>query len=58
MLQKKMVENGISQVPVINNDRVVGSVTEELILKLLMNERDKSKIYEQSVDSIMSQPFL
>jgi len=54
---KKMVENGISQVPVINNDRVVGSVTEELILKLLMNERDKSKIYEQSVDSIMSQPF-
>lgn len=54
---KKMVENGISQIPVINNDKVVGSVTEELILKLLMNERDKTKIYEQTVERIMTSPF-
>jgi Predicted transcriptional regulator with C-terminal CBS domains len=54
---KKMVENGISQVPVINDNRVVGSITEELILQKVVNEKDKTRIYEQTVDKIMAPPF-
>lgn len=51
---KKMAEQGISQMPVIENDRVVGSLTETVILNRLIESPDAR---DQQVREIMGDPF-
>jgi predicted transcriptional regulator len=47
-----MVKNAISQLPVVDGDRVVGTVTEEAIVRHL-----SSQIAEESVEKIMEPPL-
>lgn len=51
---KKMAEQGISQMPVLENDRVVGSLTETVILNRLIESPDTR---DQQVREIMGDPF-
>ena len=47
---------GISQLPVIEDDRVCGSVREETIMKHLVSSKTQS-ILENPVESVMENPF-
>ncbi len=51
---KKMAERGISQMPVIEDDDVVGSLTESVILNHLIENPDAR---QQPVREIMGDPF-
>lgn len=53
----KMHENFISQMPVIDGDAVVGSISESTIVKAIANGRDLHKLYQISVGEIMDPPF-
>ncbi len=54
---KKMAENGISQLPVIDDGKVVGSITEQAIIEKLAEELDENKIMNEKVEKIMEPPF-
>jgi cystathionine beta-synthase len=51
---KIMKENTISQLPVVENNNVVGSVTEKILLEALLGSRD---IATHKVNEIMGAPF-
>ncbi|AAL81918.1 inosine-5-monophosphate dehydrogenase [Pyrococcus furiosus DSM 3638] len=51
---KLMKKYNISQVPVIEKDRVVGSITERILVRRSLEEED---IYSKSVKEIMEEPF-
>jgi len=51
-ISEKMVKHAISQIPVIEDDRVVGTVTEESIIRNL-----NSNIPSQTAESIMTLPL-
>ena len=51
-ISEKMVRHGISQVPVIDRDRVIGTVTEESIMRRL-----GSDIANQTAEEVMTSPL-
>ena len=52
-----MRETGFSQLPVFNNDRVVGSLTEKIILEKLLSAPKPDEISRQSIEKIMDEAF-
>ncbi|MGC8609884.1 MAG: CBS domain-containing protein [Thermoplasmata archaeon] len=52
-----MINNGISQLPVLDNDVIVGSITEELVNKLLNNEKLKNNIKNKKIKDYMEDSF-
>ncbi|MGC8692339.1 MAG: CBS domain-containing protein [Thermoplasmata archaeon] len=52
-----MLENGISQLPVLEGNIIVGSITEELINKILNNEKIKNTIKSKKVKDFMEESF-
>ncbi len=52
-----MINNGISQLPVLDNDIIVGSITEELVNKLLNNEKLKNNIKNKKIKDFMEDSF-
>ncbi len=52
---KVMKENDISQLPVIDNEEIIGSVTENSVLSFLL--KNPLENAEQTVDQIMGTPF-
>ena len=52
-----MRETGFSQLPVFNNDRVVGSLTEKIILEKLFSAPKPDEISRQSIEKIMDEAF-
>ena len=50
-----MHENGVSQLPVIDKDRVVGSVDEAMLMRLLYDGVDFEK---QQIFSVMGRPLI
>jgi cystathionine beta-synthase len=51
----KMTKEGISQVPVMDGNQVVGSLTDSNVLKLLIED---SSVKNKSVKEIMNAPFI
>ena len=52
-----MKKYGISQLPVVNNDNVVGSVSERTILDRVIGGEDVSELSDKRVDDVMEDPF-
>ncbi|MGC8995064.1 MAG: CBS domain-containing protein [Thermoplasmata archaeon] len=52
-----MINNGISQLPVLDNDVIVGSITEELVNKLLNSEKLKNNIKNKKIKDYMEDSF-
>lgn len=52
---KLMKENDISQLPVLDNEEIIGSVTENSVLSFLL--KNPLENAEQTVDQIMGTPF-
>jgi predicted transcriptional regulator len=52
-----MINNGISQLPVLDNDVIVGSITEELVNKLLNSEKLKNNIKNKKIKDFMEDSF-
>jgi predicted transcriptional regulator len=52
-----MRETGFSQLPVFNNDRVVGGLTEKIILEKLFSAPKPDEISRQSIEKIMDEAF-
>jgi len=52
-----MKKNSIDQLPVLENKRVVGSISESLIFSKLMEGLDKKKLLNMQVKEIMNEPF-
>ena len=52
-----MRETGFSQLPVFSNDRVVGSLTEKVILEKLFSASKPDEISRQSIEKIMDEAF-
>lgn len=51
-----MKKNSIDQLPVIEGNHIVGSISESLIFNKIM-ESSKNKVINQQVKEIMSEPF-
>jgi len=51
-----MKKNAIDQLPVIENKRVVGSISESLIFSKML-EGDKKVLFAMNVGEIMQEPF-
>ncbi|AFK23246.1 CBS domain-containing protein [Pyrococcus sp. ST04] len=51
---KLMKKHNISQVPVMEGDRVIGSITERLLVRKSLEDED---IYSKKVEEIMEGPF-
>lgn len=56
-IAKKMAEHGISQLPVMENDKVIGSITEQSIVERVSKEIDPQKVMNRKVSEVMSSPF-
>ncbi len=54
---KIMEEHKISQLPVIKNGVQIGCVTEDLLIKIVANEKDLSKIANKKVEEVMGDGF-
>ena len=52
-----MWETGFSQLPVMDGDRPVGSITERTIIDRMRNGGDDSPMGEQPISTIMDDPF-
>lgn len=52
-----MVSHDISQIPVLENNRQVGSVAEDTIIRKISAGEDIFELVEQNVSSIMEDPF-
>ena len=52
-----MRETGFSQLPVFNQNQVVGSLTEKIILEKLMSAPEPSDVSRQSIEKIMDEAF-
>ena len=52
-----MRETGFSQLPVFNNDRVVGSLTEKIILEKLFSAQKPDEVSRQTIEKIMEEAF-
>jgi predicted transcriptional regulator len=52
-----MTKHGISQMPVIEDNKVVGSISEKAILQALMNKKNSKKVFSIYVKDIMESPF-
>lgn len=52
-----MRETGFSQLPVFNNDHVVGSLTEKIILEKLFSAPKPDDVSRQSIEKIMDEAF-
>ena len=55
--RKMMLKYGYSQLPVFNNDRVVGSITENEFLNVLSEKNNYSLKPSMKIEKIMSFPF-
>jgi predicted transcriptional regulator len=56
-ITKIMMEKGISQVPVFDRERVVGSISEETINELISKGRDPHEVYGTRVSQLMEESF-
>lgn len=55
---KKMAENGISQLPVIEEGRIIGSITEQSIIEKMSKRLGESeKVLNEKVENYMGPPF-
>jgi predicted transcriptional regulator len=52
-----MRETGFSQLPVFNDDQVVGSLTEKVILERLVSASKPEDVSKQSIEKIMDEAF-
>lgn len=52
-----MKEHGISQLPIMKDDRVVGSVQELTLINRLSRSRNPDRLFSSSVYNIMDTPF-
>lgn len=52
-----MMEYGYSQLPVFDGDRVVGSISEKIILNLIASGRDILEISSTPVEEVMDEAF-
>ncbi len=52
-----MEKFGYSQLPVIDRDKVVGSVTEKLIVDLIASGEDPSEFLNKSIETVMEESF-
>ncbi len=52
-----MEKYGISQLPVLDGKRVVGSIREDSIIKEVFQSKDSSKIFDAKVREVMSEAF-
>jgi predicted transcriptional regulator len=52
-----MRETGFSQLPVFNENQVVGSLTEKIILERLVSAPNPDEVSKQSVEKIMDEAF-
>ena len=52
-----MRETGFSQLPVFNNERIVGSLTERIILEKIFSTPKPDEVSRQSIEKIMDEAF-
>ena len=52
-----MHKKAISQVPVYENGKIVGSITEKTILKLLSESRSPADAFRKRISQVMEEPF-
>ncbi len=53
----RMHENFISQLPVMDGDVVVGSISESTVVRAVANGKDLHKLYQIRVEEVMDPPF-
>lgn len=54
---KLMESNDISQIPVLKNNRQVGSLAEEIIIKKISAGENMFKLVEENIEKVMGDPF-
>ena len=54
---KLMRENNVSQLPVIIDGKVIGSIQESTIIEKLLQSRDSEQIFNENVETIMETGF-
>ncbi len=52
-----MTKHNISQMPVMEGNKIVGSISEKAILQALMNKKNSKKVFSMYVKDIMEPPF-
>ncbi len=52
-----MIQKAISQVPVYENGKIVGSITEKTILKLLSESKSPADAFRKKISQVMEEPF-
>ena len=52
-----MRKHSISQIPIIENKRVIGSINESLILEKIIQGIDKKELFRKQIQEIMKEPF-
>ena len=52
-----MKKNSISQIPIINNEKIVGSITESLLYEQLEKGISKENLFNKTIGEIMQEPF-
>ena len=52
-----MRKHSISQIPIIENKRVIGSINESLILEKIIQGIDKKELFKKQIQEIMREPF-
>lgn len=52
-----MEAHGISQLPVLDKERVVGSVQEGTIIRRILQSKEPEKVFNLKVEEVMEEPF-
>jgi len=52
-----MEKHGISQLPVFDGDRIVGSVLEGTIIRRILQGKEPEKVFSLKVEDVMEEPF-
>lgn len=52
-----MEKYGISQLPVLENEKIVGSIQEGTIIKKILESKEPKKIFSLKVEDLMEEPF-
>lgn len=52
-----MWQHGFSQLPVLDGNRLIGSITEKVIIEKLVNGSDEGSLKEKHVSEVMENPF-
>jgi len=52
-----MEKYGISQLPVLENEKIVGSIQEGTIIRKILESKEPKKIFSLKVEDLMEEPF-